>query len=71
MFFFFFIFETPLKDFSFYSLILLTLWFRYLQTHIKDSYIYLSSQFFFKTPNRTRKFQEKFKKNAFANDLQI
>ena len=38
--------------------------------HIKDGCMYLFSQIFFKTPNRTRKFQEKSKKNAFSNDLQ-
>ena len=32
VFFFFFVFETALKDFPFYSPILLTIWFRYLQT---------------------------------------
>ena len=37
MFFFFFVFETPLKDFPFYSTILLTLWFRYLQTCMKET----------------------------------
>ena len=45
---FFFGFETPLKDFQFYSYILLTLRFRYLQTRIKESCIYLSGQIFFK-----------------------
>ena len=59
-FFFFFVFETPLNDFPFYSPILLTLWFRYLQTRIKESRMYLSSQLFFKTPNKTLKFQEKY-----------
>ena len=34
--------ETTLKDFPFYSAILLTLWFRYLETCIKE--MYLSSQ---------------------------
>ena len=53
---FFFGFETPLKDFQFYSYILLTLRFRYLQTRIKESCIYLSGQIFFKS---LRKIQEK------------
>ena len=44
-FFFFFDSETPLKDFPFYSPIRLTFWFRYLQTCIKESCIYLSSHF--------------------------
>ena len=68
--FFSFLFLT-LKDFSFYSSILLTtLWFRYLQTRIKESYMYRSSQRFFKTPHKTLKFREKPKKNAFSSDLQ-
>ena len=40
-FFFFFVFETPLKDFPFYSPIPLTLWFRYLQTRIKETCMYV------------------------------
>ena len=65
MFFFpFFVFETPLKDFPFYSPFL-THWFRYLQTCITESCIYLSNQLYFKTPHETLKFQEKSKKNAF------
>ena len=67
---FFFVFETPMKDFRFDSSIILTLWFRYLQTDIKESCIYLSSQLFFKTLHETLKFQEESKKNAFASDLQ-
>ena len=51
--------ETPLKDFPFYLLILHTLRLRYLQTHINESYMYLSSQLFFETPHKTLKFQEK------------
>ena len=61
-FFFFFVLETSLKDFPFYSPILLTLWFTYIQTRIKESYMHLSGQLYFKTPSRTkipRKFQEK------------
>ena len=58
-FFFFFVFETPLKDFPFYSPILLTLWLGNLQTGIKEICMYLSSQPFFKTPHWTLKFQEK------------
>ena len=46
------------------------IWFRYLQTRIKESFMYLSSQLFFKTPNQTLKFQEKTKKNVFSSDLQ-
>ena len=43
---------------------ILTLWFRYLQTCIKESCMYLSSQLFFKTPHKalkipTKKAQEK------------
>ena len=56
--------------FRFDSSIILTLWFRYLQTDIKESCIYLSSQLFFKTLHETLKFQEESKKNAFASDLQ-
>ena len=70
MFFFFFIFKKPLKDCPFYSPILLTFWFRYLQTLIKESCIYLSIQLFFKTANKTLEFQEKSKKNAFYSNLQ-
>ena len=58
-FFFFFVFETPLKDFPIDSYIIITFWFRYLQTQIKESSMYLSSQLFFKTPHETLKFQEK------------
>ena len=41
------------KDFPFYSLILITVWFRYLQTHMNESCMYLSCQLFFKTPHET------------------
>ena len=47
------VFETHLKDFPFYSPIILTLWFRYLQTRTKKSCMYLSSQLFFKTSHET------------------
>ena len=69
--FLFFVFKTPLNNFLFLSPILLTLWFRYLQTRIKESCMYLSSQFFSKTPHKTLKFQEKSKKNAFSNCLSV
>ena len=65
----FFVFETPLKDFSFYSSILLTLWFRYLQTHIEESCMYLSTQLLCKAFHETLKFQEKSKKSAFSSNL--
>ena len=39
MFFCLFVFETPLQDFPFYLPILLTLWFRDLQTRIKETCI--------------------------------
>ena len=39
MYFFFLVFETLLKDVPFYSPILLTLWFRYLQTRIKERFM--------------------------------
>ena len=70
MFFFFFLFETLLKDFPVYSPILLTLWFRYLQKSVKESFMYFSSQLFFKTPHKTLKSQGKSKKNAFFSILQ-
>ena len=53
-----FVFEISLKDFPFYSSIILSLWFRFLQTRLKESCMYLSSQLFFKTPHDTLKFQE-------------
>ena len=70
-FFFFFVFETPLKDFLFYSPIVLTLWFRYLKTLTWESCMYLSSQLFFKTPHETPKLKKKkkFKKNVLSSDL--
>ena len=43
-------------------------WFRYLQTCIKESCMYLSSQL--KSPHKTLKFQEKSEKNAFYCNLQ-
>ena len=46
-------FRKPLKDFPLYSHIL-TIWLRYLQTHIKASCI-----LFFKTLHKTLKFQQK------------
>ena len=52
----FFVFETPLKDFLYYSPIILTFWFRCLQTSIKESCLYLSSQLFFKTQHKTQTF---------------
>ena len=70
IFFSFFAFKKPVKDFSFYSPILLTIQFRYLQICIKENCMYFSSQRFFKTPHKTPKFQEKSNKNEFSNDLQ-
>ena len=58
-FFFFVVSEIHLKDFPLYSPILLTLWFTYLKTRIKESCLYLSSQLFCKTPHKTLKFQQK------------
>ena len=55
----FFCFLNTLERFSFHSSILLTLWFRYLQTRIKESCLYLSSQHLFKTPHETVNIQEK------------
>ena len=69
-FFFFFVFEMPLKDFLLYSPILLTLWFRYLQKCMKESCMYLSGQLFFKTPHKTLWFLEKSKETMFCSDLQ-
>ena len=51
-FFFFFVFGKPLKDFPFYSPILVTLWFRYLQTRIKESLRIFLVNFFFKIPRQ-------------------
>ena len=56
-----FFYETPLKGFAFYSPIILTLWFRYLETHIKEVCMYLSSQLYLKTPHETLKIQGKCK----------
>ena len=60
MFFFLFVFKTPLKDFPCYPSIILTLQLRYLQKCKNESCMYVSSQLFFKTPHETLKFQEKF-----------
>ena len=68
--FLFFVFETPLKDFPFFSPLVLTPWFRYLQIRIKESCVYLSHQLLFKTPHETLKFQEKPKTKAFCRSLQ-
>ena len=57
-----FCFEKPLEDFPFYSPIVFPLWFRYSQTCIKESCMYLPSQLFFKTLHRTLKSQENSKK---------
>ena len=59
LFFFFFVFKMALKDFPFCSPILLTLWFRYLQTRIKKTCMYA----------QTQKFPEKSKKNPFSSNL--
>ena len=40
-----------------YSPIHLTLWFRYLQTQIKESCVYFYGQLFFKAPHETLKLQ--------------
>ena len=64
--FFCFVFETPLKDFPFYSPILLTLWFRYLQTHIKENCTHLPSQLFFRTLPETLNFQKNPRKMHFS-----
>ena len=68
-FFFFFVFETFLKDFLFYSPIILTLWFDTYNFPLKENCMYLFSQHFLKTPHETLKFEEKSKKNAFSSDL--
>ena len=52
-FFFLFVFEAFLKDFPFYSPILLDLWFKYLKIRRKESFMCHSGQRFFKTPNET------------------
>ena len=41
-----------------------------LVTQMKESCMYLSGQLFFKTPNKTLKFQVKFKKNVLYSNLQ-
>ena len=55
-------FEKPLKDFPLGSPILYTLQFRHLQTSIKESCVYISSQIFFKVPHKTLKLQNKIQK---------
>ena len=60
VFFFLFVFKAFLKDFPLYSPILLDLWFKYLKIRRKESFMYLSGQLFFKTPNETLKFQGKY-----------
>ena len=57
----FFNFEKPLIFHSFYQF-LLFLWFRYLKKHVKESFIYLSSQFFFETSHKTLKLYEKLER---------
>ena len=69
LFFFFFVFETPLKDFPFYSPILLTLWFRCLQPRIRESCMYLPGKPFSKLLHETLKLQEN-SVNAVYSDLQ-
>ena len=53
----------------FYSIHLYFLLFRYLQTCIKESFMYFSSQRFFKPPHKTLKLQEKciFQRSADLN----
>ena len=51
----FFFFEKSLKELPFYSPILSTLCFRYLQTRIKESCMDLSHQLFYQTPFKTLK----------------
>ena len=46
--------------FPFYSPIILIFWFIYLQTCIKESCLYLSSELFLKTSHETLEFQEKY-----------
>ena len=41
-----------------------------IQTRIKESCMYLSSQFFFKILHKTIKFQETSEKNVFFSGLQ-
>ena len=66
MFFFFFVFETILKNYPFVSPILPTLCFRYLQTCIKESCRYLSSQRFFKIPHKLRNSKKNPRKIHFS-----
>ena len=69
MFFFVFVFETPLKDFLFFSPILVTLWFRCLQIHIKESCMYLSTQNFSQTPHTFPNSKKNQGKKAFPSNL--
>ena len=62
-----FLFEKPLKDFSPYSPILLTLWFTYLQTDIKQSCMNLSTRFFYISNTIISNARLKLAKNQ-AND---
>ena len=65
VFFFFFVFETPLNGFPFYSPVIPILWFRCLQACFKESCMYVSIQLFSKTPHETLKFQENPRKMYF------
>ena len=58
------------KIFHSIHLFFLLFWLRYLQTHMKEKYMYLFSQVFFKTNHKTLKFKEKSKKNEFSSNLQ-
>ena len=71
VFLFLFCFWNTLETVFHSILTILTLWFRYLQTRLQESCLYISSQLFFKIPHETLKFREKLKKNAFSTDLQI
>ena len=62
---FFFVFKAFLKDSPFCSSILMTLWLKYLKTHIKVTCIYLFSQLFFKTKHFTVICRPKFNKFSF------
>ena len=63
----FFVFEWPLKDFPFYSPIFLILWLH----GIKEGCKCLSSKLFFATLNKSLKFKKKkkSKKNVFYSNL--
>ena len=58
-FFMIFVLGKLLRDFSFYSPIFVSLWFRYLQTCMDNSCIYLSSQLFFQSTHKTLKIPRK------------